>query len=83
MLKKRVTDLKSYIKKGNKKSGLAKHATENSHKFDFVNIDILEKNIQNYGKRIALESYHIYKNTDNVNLQLESGFIDNIYIPII
>ena len=30
MLKKRVTDHKSYIKKGNKKSGLTKHATENS-----------------------------------------------------
>ena len=41
------------------------------------------RRVENYGKRIALKSYHIYKNTNNVNLQLESGFIDNIYIPII
>ena len=83
MLKKRVSDQKRYIKYGNKKSGLAKHAIENSHKFDLENINILERNIQNWGKRQALETYDIHKLKNNVNTQIESGFIDNIYIPII
>ena len=83
MLKKRIYEHKNNVKTSKKNSGLAVHLNVNSHKFNFENVQILERNVINYQKRLSLESYHIYKNKNNINLQLESGFLDNIYIPII
>ena len=56
---------------------------QNCHKFDFDNVVVLERNIVNKQKRLTLESYHINKFKNNVNLQIESGYIDKIYSTIL
>ena len=82
-LKKRIYEHQYSLRSTNFTSGLKEHCLNCLHSFDFGSVDILEQGIKNKYKRESLESIHILRNRNNVNLMVESSKLDYIYHSIL
>lgn len=74
-LKNRISDHES---KKNSESVVSKHMENTSHSFDFLNVQILDKE-QNYKKRIISEMLYINNNKNTLNRKEDTQFLSHIY----
>ena len=66
-----------------KSTALSEHTITSSHKFDFKNVTILEKNVHKDVERTTLENFHIKKNYNSLNFQKDSEKFNKIYDAIV
>jgi len=80
------TRLKEHKMDINKKSGInsviSLHQLNNSHSFDWENVEILDKE-HSYYNRITSEMIHIKKQINGINKQNDTEQFPDIYLPFI
>jgi hypothetical protein len=82
-LKKRLQQHEYYIRSKSPLSGLATHAIEESHTFNFIEAKILDTET-NRKKRETKETINIYKNRSrSVNIKQDLNNFRRVYTPII
>lgn len=69
-------------KYSNNSTSLRKHAINKKHTFNYDNITILTKELNNKS-RTVLEAIHIQKNKNSINDRTEIQNLSNIYFPIL
>jgi len=83
LLKTRIEEHRSHIKRiTNQSSVITEHRVKYGHDFDWNNVEILDKE-PHYNKRLISEMIYIKKQTNSLNLQLDTERLNSIYFNII
>jgi len=77
-LKTRVEEHCNNIKLDMKHSVITEHILKLKHKFDWENVKILDTK-SNYNKRLISEMLHIKEQTNGINSQKDTEFLDESY----
>ncbi|KYN04513.1 hypothetical protein ALC62_04617, partial [Cyphomyrmex costatus] len=82
-LKTRITEHKNDIRKNNGNfSVISEHRLNSNHEFDWDNTEIVDSERWFYRRRIA-EMLHIKLQINSLNLQSDTEFLHNSYLPIL
>ena len=63
-------------------SVISRHRKDFSHKIDWENIEILDRE-RSYNKRLISEMFFINRQKNGLNLQSDTEFLPNEYLPLL
>jgi len=83
LLKTRIEEHRSHIRRNTSQSSIiTEHRVKFGHVFDWDNVEILDKE-PHYNKRLVSEMIYIKKQTNSLNLQLDTKRLNSFYFNII